>query len=322
MVLAVLAFFFAPLTLAGGQLVHLEADSQGWTNRDSYGRTMRFSLNSEYPCKDTEVTFKFKEPKDGDLITTEGIGATYIGKENGSLGDHCQTYAKFASKVNAERYVTVEVKNNGSVWHSPPIIKVHFDGQYHPDNHYGEYAYTSYFSNTYSTPNSGSESKPTGTITLKKISEKHIMGVKRLLELGWNSVPGAVKYNLYARTADTRNYGAALDGTGSLSTQIGLNAYLDFYAKVDACNSYGCISSPEIFIPAIKKEDVLPSSKPAETTTSHPDSAGDSKEVEELNKKVENLQNQLDQSKKTQNALEQRINELVSFIKRLFTFFK
>ncbi len=53
-----------------------------------------------------------------------------------------------------------------------------------------------------------------------------------------------------------------------------------------------------------------------------PSPIGENKQVDELNKKVNDLQNQLDQSKKTQSVLEQRISNLVDFIKRLFPFFK
>lgn len=150
--LVFITLFSAPVALAGGQLVHLTADTEGWTNGESYGRTMRFSLNVEYPCKDTQVTFKFVEPKDGDLITTAGEGATFIGKENGPTGNHCLTYAKFQSKAYGERLVTVDVKHNGSVWESPPVIKVHFDGKYHTDNHYDNQAYSSYPHDRFNSP--------------------------------------------------------------------------------------------------------------------------------------------------------------------------
>lgn len=48
----------------------------------------------------------------------------------------------------------------------------------------------------------------------------------------------------------------------------------------------------------------------------------DNSNIEELNQKVENLQNQLEQSKQRQNFLEARLNQLVSWIKSVFPFFK
>ncbi len=42
---------------------------------------------------------------------------------------------------------------------------------------------------------------------------------------------------------------------------------------------------------------------------------------EELNRKIANLEEQIEESKREQNILTQRINDLVSFIKKLFPFF-
>lgn len=161
---------------------------------------------------------------------------------------------------------------------------------------------------------------PSGSMYIKVGTQKYLGGPKRQVTLSWNKVEDAVKYNVYARLADMNEYGSAIEGTGSLSTQVGINAFLDYYIKVDACNSAGCISSSEVFVPRMKKEEggtiVAPSSSiviPSSTNSSN---------TEELNKKIENLQNQLDQSKKTQSVLEQRVNDLLSFIKKLFPFFR
>ncbi len=78
--LTFLTLLSAPLTLAGGQLVHLNADTNGWSTGDYFGRVMRVSLNPDFPCKDTTITFRFVEPKDGDVISTEDGGATYTGR--------------------------------------------------------------------------------------------------------------------------------------------------------------------------------------------------------------------------------------------------
>ena len=43
---------------------------------------------------------------------------------------------------------------------------------------------------------------------------------------------------------------------------------------------------------------------------------------EELNKKIENLQNQFQASQQRQNVLEQRVSDLMSLLKRIFPFFK
>lgn len=164
-------------------------------------------------------------------------------------------------------------------------------------------------------------STPGGDIYLKVGVQRYVGEPKRYVYLSWNKVEGAVKYNVYTRLSDMNEYGAAIVGTGSLSTEIGINAFLDYYAKVNACNSVGCISSSEVFIPRMKKEEggVVVAPSPSTVITVPPTNNSN---VEELNKKVGSLQNQLEASKKKQNTLEQRINDLVSFIKRFFPFFR
>lgn len=330
------SLFFVSPVFAGGQLVSLYADSDGWVSDTMYGRVLRVYLHPEYPCKGTQITFKFVAPKDGDYITTGSGNSTYVMQEdrqpyykNGILGTTCSTYAKMGSKASEERQVTVEVKNGDSIWHSPPVIKVHFDGKYHGDNHTDGESYRSSIDDPYwsmtskSTPIPSSTSQPTlsGSIYVKVGNQKYIEGPKRQVTLSWNKVEGAVKYNVYAHLSDMKEYGAAIVGTGSLSTEIGINAFLDYYVKVDACNSAGCISSSEIFVSRMKKEDrgtvVVPSPSTVTTTPSPNDS-----NIKELNKKVENLQNQLEESKQRQGALEARLNLIISWIKSIFPLFK
>lgn len=67
-----------------------------------------------------------------------------------------------------------------------------------------------------------------------------------------------------------------------------------------------------------------PSYKPADTIITTPaiqEVPGKEDKVKELSEKVTDLQNQLNESKQKQNILEQRISELVEFIKKLFPFF-
>lgn len=165
-----------------------------------------------------------------------------------------------------------------------------------------------------------SDSAPSGNIYIKVGAQKYLGGPKRQVTLSWSSVSNAVKYNVYARLADTKDYGAAIEGTGSLSTQVGINAFLDYYVKVDACNSAGCVSSNEVFVPKMKKEDggtvIIPS--PSTVATSSINNSS----TDELNKKLENLQNQLEESKQRQGILETRLNQLISWIKSILPFFK
>lgn len=91
----------------------------------------------------------------------------------------------------------------------------------------------------------------------------------------------------------------------------------DYYLKMYGCaDKYGnCTDSNILWLPKITIENgtvVVPSVVPVTSNA----------KIDELDKKVNDLQNQLDQSKKTQSSLEQRINDLVSFIRKIFPFFK
>lgn len=63
-------------------------------------------------------------------------------------------------------------------------------------------------------------------------------------------------------------------------------------------------------------------SSPIASPTNSLNKEEDNKKVEELNKKVENLENQLEESKRKQSALESRLNQVLSWIKSIFPFFK
>lgn len=170
--------------------------------------------------------------------------------KDGVTATSCGTYAKFTSKTSEMRQVTVEVKNGNSVWSSPPVIKVDFDGQYHSDNEYNGYSYRSSIDDPYYfyfTPN-GIYKVPSPTLQPTVIPSSR---------------------------------------------------------------------------PAISPKPTTSPVKVYPTPTSNVEqSTASSKKVEELNKKVENLQSQLEASKQKQSVLEQRINDLVTFIKRIFPFFK
>lgn len=77
---------------------------------------------------------------------------------------------------------------------------------------------------------------------------------KRNVYLSWEDVPGTVKYNVYLKIAGDQEYSqAALLGTGNLSETVGVNKYIDYYFKVQACNANRCIDSNEVFLPQEQK---------------------------------------------------------------------
>lgn len=405
----------ATSAFAGGQLASLQADSYGSTGNDSYGRIMRVFIHPEYPCKGTEVTFKFVDPKDGDSITTGGTGQSYVFNQDrqpyfkdGIMGTTCSTYAKFFSKVYGERQVAIEVKKNGSAMNGvtmpyPPVIKVDFDGQYHADNAYNDHNYRSSSDDPYFTLTSKPTPTPvvktppcknygdlnkdgnvtaedasivlkifTGTIQQQdtknadvngdqsitpedaRLIQRYAEGLESTFPVCKNPIPttginvwllsqqsfypngrqatikwGAFDGNpgtftIYGKTASNKNnWDKLVEGEKGPSYTVKIMPNEDYYIKINGCqDKFGnCVDSNILFIPKIQKDgNITPSQTPNPTVS--PTSSGDSSKTDELNKKVENLQNQLDQSKKSQSILEQRVNDLVSFIKKFFPFFK
>lgn len=231
----------APSTFAGGNMFSLFADNNGWANDSGYGRIIRVYLRPEFPCKGTEITFRFVDSRDGDYIMTGSGNSTFIMQEDRSLNE-CSIYAKMAVKDAGERKVEVEIKNvvldeNGNIKHltgDTESIRVDFDGQHHDDNIDNGYGYRSSIQNPY-----------------------------RVLPTTPTQMPSSASTNY---------------------------------------------------------PTIVPSQNPTPIISSVP--IADEQKTEELNKRINDLQDQLDQSKKKQTVLEQKINDLINFIKKLFPFLK
>lgn len=318
--LTFLTLFSAPLTLAGGQLVHLTADTEGWsTNSDLYGRVMRVSLNPDFPCKDTEITFRFIEPKDGDVVSTEDGGATYTGRENTTdYTTHCSTYAKLSSKVKGERLVTVDVKNGSRVWKDSPVIMVHFDGEYHPDNHYGQYAYsTPKGSTVVINPTPPTNPFKDGKIEVRLLNQEMVSNSTRVVTIKWGAFGGSPTTSKIYGSTDKTNWDFLVDDQRGPSASLKLTNQ-DYFIKLNGCvHKYGtCVDSNVLFIPKLNTDsgNVI--------ITPPPSSSPSGVENDDLAQKVASLEAQLAESKKEQSILEQRVNDLVNFIKNLFPFFK
>lgn len=297
--------FSANSAYAGGGPVEFTLDPNTSLNPgEQYIVHARVYADEPYPtyCKNCSINLAFENPQ----------GSDYIAQNSDRTDDNGTIYAKVISKIPGKR--TLIVKDRIIV--RPDGVKVT--------------ANSSVIVNY-----NGDSPLPTQPVDLRLIvsGQKYLDGPERMVYLSWTQIPGAVKYNVYARLADTKDYGAALLGTGQPSGDITINAFLDYYVKVNACSEPTvCTSSPEVFVKAMSKDnEVVSTQKQIPTTNTVVNSTnavvtqaanGDNSKVEELNKKVENLQDQLEVSKQRQNTLEQRINDLVGFIKHLFPFFK
>lgn len=328
------ALTFVPSAFAGGQLVDLNADSYGATNSDgTYGRIMRFVWRGA-PCEGTEVTFKFVDPKDGDYVMTTSGNATFVFTKDRQPyyknGEQvCGTNAKMGSKVLGERNVTVMVKSGSSVWADSPVIKVDFDGQYHAGNSTNGYNYMSSQDDPYyaliQSQQTSNPTPPSATINAWLLKQELSGGNSRKVTIKWSAFDGySGTFKVYAKsTSNKNNWEESFDGSKGPSADITLKADQDYHLKINGCmDKWGtCVDSNVLTLPKLQRNEggtiVVPSPSTIITTPAPTNS-----NVEDLNKKVENLQTQLDQSKKTQSVLEQRINDLVNFIKKLFPFFK
>lgn len=297
--------FVSPVFAGGGPVEFTVDPNQVLNPGEQYIVHARVYADGPYPtyCKNCFIKLGLQNPQDGD----------YIAQNSDATNDEGRIYAKVISKVPGNRTIYVsELRNtDGTRITANSTVVLKYTGE----------SISTPTPNPTSTPTPQPIILPSGSIYVKVGVQRYVEGPKRYVYLSWNKVEGATKYSVYARLSDTKEYGGNLVSTGNLSTEIGINAFLDYYVKVYACNSTGCISSSEVFVPRMKKEEgdrvIIPSPSTV-TTTPSPNNSN----IEELNKKVENLQNQLDQSKKTQSVLEQRVNNLVNFIKRLFPFFK
>ncbi|RJQ38498.1 hypothetical protein C4559_01775 [Candidatus Microgenomates bacterium] len=142
----------------------------------------------------------------------------------------------------------------------------------------------------------------------------------RQVTVKWGAFDGNPgTFTIYGRlTSNKNNWDKLLENQKGPSAGVTIPADKDYYLKVSGCKDKigTCADSNVLLLPKFQEQDGnIIIQNPS--TVSNEDS-----KVKELNNKVENLQNQLDQSKKNQFVLEQRINDLVNFIKKLFPFFK
>lgn len=301
--------FVSPVLAGGGPVEFTVDPDQALNPGEQYIVHALVYADGSYPtyCKNCFIKLALQNPQDGD----------YIAQNSDATNDEGRIYAKVISKVSGNRTIYVsELRNaDGTRITANSTVVLKYTGEFTPPPN--------------PTPSPAPQPLPEGEFYVKIGVQRYTDGPKRYVYLSWSQVQNAVKYNVYARLSDIKEYGGALVGTGSLSTEIGINAFLDYYAKVDACNSAGCISSTEVFVPRMKKEEggaiVVPSPSTVTTVPTAPSikpSISNNSNIDELNKKVENLQNQLEESKQRQGFLETRLNQLVSWIKSIFPFFK
>lgn len=292
-------FFSSPVFAGGGPVEFTLDPNQTLNSGEQYIVHARVSADGPYPtyCKNCFIKLALQNPQDSD----------YIAQNNDVTNDEGRIYAKVISKVPGNRTIYVsELRNSdgvSSIAYSTIVLPYTGESTFLPSP----------------TPTPQPIGLPAKSIHVKVDSQRYVEGSKRYVNLSWNKVDGATKYIVYNRVVKGYDSNYVVE-TGSLNTELTLNAFLDYYIKVDACNSAGCISSSEVFIAKMQKNDdkVVNTPTPIVTTSPEPTNSN----IEELNKKVENLENQLQASQKKQSALELKFNQLANWIKSIFPFFK
>jgi len=308
------SLIFVNPVFAGGSTIAILADSDGWVNESGYGRIISVYLNTEFiPCKGSEVTFKFADSKEGDYIATGSNSSTYIMQEDKS-SDGCSTHAKMISKDAGERKVVVDVKNEGKG--STGTIRVDFDGKYHEDNYRDGYSYRSSVYDPYSSAKYPYLPQNLRMTQIETTIDPRIRNV----HLMWDPVEGATSYNVYTSYKGKHPSVVAVS-TNRYEAQTPVNSYIEVWVtakngELESKNS----KTISLYVNADGSKNRPPELNPSPTVIYT--SPADNSEVEQLNQKVQNLQNQLDESAKKQNLLEQRITAIMNWIKSIFPFFK
>ncbi|OGE26520.1 hypothetical protein A3H85_00390 [Candidatus Daviesbacteria bacterium RIFCSPLOWO2_02_FULL_40_8] len=316
--------------LAGGPVGQIQADTQGWRSDIGYGRNIRFFLGLGTPCLGTQVTFKFTDSQPNDYIMTSSGNETVI------MDESCGVYAKMASLNLATRSVTAIVKAGDKTYTDPyiPTIKVDFDGQYHTDSAYDNYSYRTSVEDPYKdyrNPTDYPTVKPLPTIQddikVWLLNQKADASVNkyggRTATVKWSAVNidgYKVLYDIYITESGGKT--SIRQSEYGPSAVLYLESDKDYTVKVKACiNKVGsCKDSNAIVIPKFENKNgvfVTPSVTPMISVAPEQDQTTD-----QLNQKINDLQNQLNESKKQQGLLETRLNDLINFIKNLFPLFR
>ena len=330
--------FFATPTIAGGWPIY----TWTWDNSDAWKSDYKMTyarvhLDPRIPCVGTTVTFSYENPQSGDSVnpgtyTFNEVGSKYS-KYNGTNIPDCSTYAKFFSSNNNLKTGVAEFRTADGKTYSARFA-LNFN-QPSPGNTEDREKYPLPWEEDYiknhpnvpaptTVPTVAPTSAPVSGINAWLLSQQLDGLNNRNIVIKWSAFDGYPgTFTIYGKTASNKNnWDKLLDGQRGPSVTVNIKDE-DYYIKVYGCqDKWGtCVDSNILFLSKTQENrKIIPPQIP--NSTIYPAQSSNDNKVDELNKKMENLQTQLDQSKKTQSTLEQRINDLVTFIKRIFPFFR
>lgn len=280
-------------------------------------------------CNQVKPDFAFKDSTPGDsiapfVLSNDGTFMTRhydTGQPDFTWKEICTTYAQVKSSVAKQRTVTVSVVVDGKK--ETREMPVAFG-----DDQFSRELQSFGRVNDY-------ENTPAPDV----ISEKYLGNDKRLVNLHWQKIGWAVKYMLLGwvvKSDGTLQSPFEITTTKDISTSVTVNASSYVAIDVIACrsesscnengdNKYGRLILSRRLIPGWSQPgegipEITPNAIPVVTIIA-PTSA-DEKRIEDLNQKVTNLENQLEQSNKRQSLLEARLEQILGILRSIFPFLK
>jgi hypothetical protein len=307
----VFSLFLVPsFAFAGGGPLGLEA----WPLRP-FEQTKTFIIAARLyvpNCDTITVQAKFENQLDGDSVTpfTPPDDGSYYEPhyftQTNTWEKICMRYFKATSSIAKQRTIQAQATIDGTVQ------RADYDAAFGSDEYSKQLQDFDRYNNM---------------PQVDVLSQKSLGGSKREVQMQWNKVEGVQKYAVYAREITTTSqqsevapFGSPLTTTSDNKATINLASDMDFNLSVVACTPNSCTppDNPyELLLSSIQTGTTVysqSSNPPVITPVSNPNA----EKMETLNKKVAELEHKLNESNKKQNILEEKINQLLNFIKSLF----
>lgn len=312
--------FTSPVFAGGGGV-----DTRVTNTDDRHANTVIVYFDPKlFTCKGMHVSFNFETPEDGDMIKgTNGDNTSTItaDAQMGKKFLRCSTHAIVYSKeLKSNRILNISF--NGANLEGSRQIAVSFGVIYNPNDR----PLLPWESED--SPNNSSSPSP--NINIWVLNQEVVPLDSRRVTVKWGAFDGYPgTFTVYVKPASNEqvldsvnknDWEEKFDGSKGPSATFSIRADQDYHIKVHGCmDKFGtCVDSNILLLPKIQIHEnkvVYPS--PSAVTEPSSDS-----DTEQLNQKMENLQKQLEESKQKQSALESRLNQLLSWIRSIFPFFK
>lgn len=310
-----------------------------------FDQTKTFIIQSDVytsePCDQIKSSFAFKDKGEGDSITpfsppddnTYLKRHYYTGQPDFTWKEICTSYAQAKSGQIKQRTVIVTAVVNGNT--EERDLAVSFGNDY-LSKQLQSYGRINDYDNT---PH------------LDVIRETFINSEKREVEIQWQKIAWATQYTVFGAKIDEvsgkpESY-VYLASTSYPRLAIIIEPSASYYLNVIACKADDpCATWKEntmngpLFLDKMRSFDKQQENEASFTIAQEVEitpfitpieeipyiipksSLDEEQKIEALNKKVAELENKLNESKKKQSFLEQRLSDILSLLKRLLPFLK